>query len=87
MVIVRRDYNGGCVKRVVVAFALAGVALSPSVDARQCVTSLMPRMLQSGDTAPDFELPGTDGRTYRLADYRGKQAVVLAWFARAFSEG
>ena len=35
---------------------------------------------QPGDEAPDFELRGTDGRTYRLSDYRGKQAVVLAWF-------
>ena len=44
-------------------------------------------MLQPGDSAPDFELQGTDGRTHRLSDYRGKQAVVLAWFARAFSAG
>jgi peroxiredoxin Q/BCP len=44
-------------------------------------------MLQPGDEAPDFELRGTDGRTYRLSDYRGKQAVVLAWFSRAFSAG
>lgn len=29
-----------------------------------------------GDTAPDFELPGTGGRTYRLADYRGGKLVI-----------
>jgi peroxiredoxin Q/BCP len=40
-----------------------------------------------GDLAPQFSLPGSDGRTYRLADYRGKQAVVLAWFAKAFTSG
>jgi peroxiredoxin Q/BCP len=38
-----------------------------------------------GDLAPEFSLLGSDGRTYRLADYKGKQAVVLAWFAKAFS--
>ena len=26
--------------------------------------------------APEFELPGTGGRTYRLADYRGKKLVI-----------
>ena len=43
--------------------------------------------LETGDVAPDFELAGTDGKTHRLSDYRGKRAVVIAWFARAFSAG
>jgi peroxiredoxin Q/BCP len=29
-----------------------------------------------GDAAPDFELPGTGGRTYRLGDYRGSNLVI-----------
>jgi peroxiredoxin Q/BCP len=29
----------------------------------------------------------SDGKTYRLADYAGKQAVVLAWFPKAFTGG
>lgn len=32
-----------------------------------------------GDAAPDFELPGTGGRAYRLSDYRGGN-VVLAFY-------
>jgi thioredoxin-dependent peroxiredoxin len=43
--------------------------------------------LKVGDAAPDFTLPGSDGKTYKLADYRGKQAVVLAWFPKAFTPG
>jgi peroxiredoxin Q/BCP len=29
-----------------------------------------------GDTAPEFELPGTGGKTYRLSDYRGRKLVI-----------
>lgn len=43
--------------------------------------------LKAGDAAPDFSLPGSDGKTYKLSDYRGKQAVVLAWFPKAFTPG
>ncbi|HEY8083960.1 MAG TPA: peroxiredoxin [Solirubrobacterales bacterium] len=32
-----------------------------------------------GDTAPDFELPGTAATTYRLSDYRSRN-VVLAFY-------
>ena len=46
-----------------------------------------PAMLKVGDLAPPFSLVGSDGRTYQLADYRGKQVVVLAWFAKAFTSG
>jgi peroxiredoxin Q/BCP len=33
--------------------------------------------LSVGDPAPDFELPGTGGRTYALADYRGLPVVLV----------
>jgi thioredoxin-dependent peroxiredoxin len=44
-------------------------------------------MLKVGDPAPDFTLQASDGKTYSLADYRGKKAVVLAWFPKAFTAG
>jgi peroxiredoxin Q/BCP len=40
-----------------------------------------------GDAAPEFTLQGTDGTEHRLSDYKGKQAVVLAWFPKAFTSG
>jgi AhpC/TSA family len=43
------------------------------------------RELKVGDLAPDFSLPGSDGKIHELASYRGRQAVVLAWFAKAFT--
>lgn len=40
-----------------------------------------------GDPAPDFELQASDGKTYRLSDFAGRQAVVLAWFPKAYTRG
>src|SRR6476469_3718289 len=43
--------------------------------------------LKVGDQAPDFSLQASDGKTYKLSDFKGKQAVVLAWFPKAFTPG
>jgi thioredoxin-dependent peroxiredoxin len=37
-----------------------------------------------GDPAPEFSLPGTGGKTYSLADYRGRK-VVLAFYPGDFT--
>ena len=62
----------------VVASTVAGLSLLSQVRAAE------PKV---GTMAPDFNLRGSDGKMYRLSDYRGKQAVVLAWFAKAFTSG
>ena len=43
--------------------------------------------LKPGDKAPDFKLQGSDGKTYKLADFVGKRAVVIAWYPKAFTGG
>jgi peroxiredoxin Q/BCP len=43
--------------------------------------------LKVGDNAPNFELKGSDGKTYRLSDFKGKKPVVIAWFPKAFTGG
>jgi len=43
--------------------------------------------LKVGDQAPNFKLQATDGKTYQLADFKGKESVVLAWFPKAFTQG
>lgn len=40
--------------------------------------------LQEGDQAPEFELLGTGGKVYRLADYRGEK-VVIAFYPGDFT--
>ena len=42
--------------------------------------------LKVGDPAPDFSLPGSDGKTYALSQLKGKH-IVLAWFPMAFTGG
>jgi peroxiredoxin Q/BCP len=44
-------------------------------------------VLRAGDIAPDFTLVASDGATYQLRDFRGRQAVVIAWFPKAFTGG
>ena len=46
-----------------------------------------PVELNVGDAAPNFTLQASDGKTYTLADFKGKQAVVIAWFPKAFTQG
>ena len=43
--------------------------------------------LKVGDPAPEFELKGSDGKMHSLKEFKGKQAVVIAWFPRAFTGG
>src|SRR5688500_4798896 len=58
-------------------FSLVGLVAAPIAAAE----------LKVGDKAPDFKLPGSDGKTYSLKDFAGKKAVVIAWFPKAFTGG
>ena len=68
---------------VATVVALAALLLAAALGAQaQPVGELRP-----GDQAPAFSMPGSDGKTYKLEDFRGKQVVVLAWFPKAFTGG
>ena len=43
--------------------------------------------LDIGDKAPGFTLEATDGKTYSLDQFLNKEAVVIAWYPKAFTSG
>jgi thioredoxin-dependent peroxiredoxin len=43
--------------------------------------------LNEGDKAPSFELQGTGGKLYSLADYLGGSGVILAFYPGDFTPG
>ena len=62
-----------------------GAALSVVTSAAGMAQA--PAELKVGDMAPAFSAPGSDGKTHTLAESKGKHAVVLAWFPKAFTGG
>ena len=66
---------------------VAGAAAqTPNQAPAQTAAAAPAVTLKVGDVAPAFSLAGSDGKTHRLSDYKGK-AVVLAWFPKAFTGG
>ena len=49
--------------------------------------SLTANALEVGDQAPAFSLQATDGKTYSLEQFHDKQAIVIAWYPKAFTSG
>ena len=65
----------------------AGAAVALAQTPAPAQAPVVPTVVKVGDMAPDFTLQGSDGKTHRLSEYRGKTAVVLAWFPKAFTGG
>ena len=65
----RRLRVAGALAVVLIAFALATPALA----------------LQVGEKAPDFELPGSQGKPVKLSELTAKGPVVIYTFIAAFT--
>ena len=61
-------------------------AQTPQTPTQTPAQTPAPKLVNVGDVAPAFSLAGSDGKTHKLSDYKGK-AVVLAWFPKAFTGG
>ncbi|WP_240914039.1 peroxiredoxin [Microbulbifer sp. SH-1] len=52
------------------------------------LVAVVPAMaVEVGEPAPEFSLQASDGKTYTLSDFKGKQAVAIAWYPKAFTKG
>jgi peroxiredoxin Q/BCP len=70
-------------------FLILGMAVAALVVASAPAPAQQPGSAapQVGEEAPDFRLKATDGKEYSLKEFRGKKAVVLAWFPKALTTG
>jgi hypothetical protein len=75
----------GLAASVMVAGLAAQASQTPAQTPAAAPTPV-PKLVNVGDVAPAFSLAGSDGKTHKLSDYKGK-TVVLAWFPKAFTGG
>lgn len=66
-------------KNLIISILLTLIALTP--------LTINATTLKVGDKAPNFNLQATTGDYYQLSDYKGKQAVVIAWYPMANTSG
>lgn len=63
------------------------VAAVDAQDQRRDRSKQKTIMLKVGDVAPDWTLKGSDDKTYRLSQFKGKKGVVVAWYPMALTGG
>lgn len=73
------------VRRIAFLLAVILLASAPVSFTQQAAAPIT--SLKVGDLAPDFTLPDQNGKPVRLADFRGKKNVVLAFYVLAFTGG
>ena len=76
----------------IIALVVLGLSCSLNVYAEEKATAkkakaVKTETLKVGDVAPDFELKGSDGKTYKLSQFKDKSAVIVAWYPKASTGG
>src|SRR5512146_1390325 len=62
-----------------IACALATGITALAAEPRPTTHPAEPRGLQIGDAAPDFDLPGVDGKRHRLKDFADAKFLVIVF--------
>jgi cytochrome oxidase Cu insertion factor (SCO1/SenC/PrrC family) len=62
------------------SLVLASAAWSPASAQGPTVRAAQAGVVKVGERAPEFSLPASDGKAYRLADLRGAKRLVLVIF-------
>lgn len=76
-----------CVAVLLALSTVAWAQTAPAARPQQPQAPAIKTPLKVGDAAPDFSLPGTDGKTYSLSQFKGQKNVVLAFYVLAFTGG
>lgn len=69
------------------SFFLTTAAMSSTMMMQAQAPAPPKTHLKVGDDAPDFSVPTTMGKPFKLSDYKGKNGVVVAFFPAAFTGG
>ncbi len=70
-----------------IALAVSVMAQTPPAQPPAAQPPAIKTHLKVGQAAPDFSMTGTDGKAYKLSDFKGKKTVVLAFYVLAFTGG
>ena len=60
---------------------------TPTTPAQPATPQAPKTHLKVGQAAPDFTLPDTTGKPFKLSDFKNKKNVVLAFYVLAFTGG
>jgi peroxiredoxin len=69
---------------LLVTLSMAAAAVGQKPAGKKSAAEAKPdnlHELQIGDAAPDFSLPGIDGKTHTLADYQGAKLLLIAFLS------
>jgi peroxiredoxin len=76
-----RSGCGAALRFAPVALAFALLAALLATAAQNHASEPQPASIAIGDAAPDFRLPGIDGRTHTLSDYRKASILMVAFIS------